>query len=161
MNALMRGAITLGIGLGLKYGSAVKTNSIPGQPQITLFDFTGLSGSDFITGGAGKSFIYPQKSSVLGVWISTGTESQPDLSSEGVTGYSQASVGAISTDDQIASSVANQFSPLLNTVSLINGSEGKPTIVQVIYKQDVSLDSAFDVDSGAVITITQIGNSPS
>lgn len=118
--------------------------------EIFTVDFTGKSGGDFVTAGAGKAFAYSDATNRIGVWYQTGTEAQPDLSGLGVTAYTQVTISDIDPPENLA---AATVSAIGNT---ING--GVVTVEDAVAG---ARTDAADVNTGAVITVTQQGVNPS
>lgn len=54
--------------------------------------------SDFVTGGPGRAIVIDSSAARVGFWFQAGTETQPDLSGQGVTEYRQVDIDPI-TDD--------------------------------------------------------------
>lgn len=57
---------------------------VAAQPNISTFDFTGLTGLDFVTGGTGLYLQLFNGSGLFYPWYNTGTETDPGLSGTGL-----------------------------------------------------------------------------
>jgi hypothetical protein len=94
-----------------------------GQPQITTLDFTGLTGAYLLaTGGStGLGFVFPAANGITyGIWFNVDIgQSQPDMSSSGVTSYIQLNVGSGANATDCCASLFNNIG---------SGNPGSPWI---------------------------------
>jgi len=139
--------------LGTKWGIAL------GQPQITLVDFNGLTGANFVTATAGLGWIFIRYDGLkFGIWYNTGTESQPDFSAHGpIADYIQISINPTSTASDIATATLAVSSVGGVSTAVVNGG-GTNTACQCTATVNATQTSCFDVNSGATITTTQAGS---
>lgn len=128
--------------LGTKY-------AIPlGQPQITDFDYTGLSGANFVTGGAAR---YCTASADLNApyyfWFNTGTETDPAPGGTGI----QVVLSVLVTDVQIADAMRSAAGSIWSA-----GIAG--AVTTLINNNREAVTAATAATSGAVVTIVQTGS---
>lgn len=119
-----------------------------GQPQITTIDYTGLSGANFVTGGAA---LYCTASADLNApyyfWFNTGTESDPAPGGTGI----QVVLSVLVTDAQIADAMRSAAGSIWSA-----GVSGAVTTLTNNLRETVTAATA--ATSGAVVTITQTGS---
>lgn len=133
-------------------GSGSKTRVLSGQPQITLVDFSGQTGANYVTGGTGLSFvIYSATSSgQWGVWYNTGTETAPTYTIN--NSFIEVAISPLSSASEIATSTANS----LPTNLWRSIQDGTACEITDLLNQIVS--NAYDVNTGAAITTVQEGS---
>lgn len=147
-----------------KSAAAQTCVDVVGQPQINVVDFNGQSGADYVTRGEGKSFIvtsassfFPNTNIVFGFWFNTTTETQPDLSAQGVTQYIEVDILPTSgTSDITAALHAN--SPYVSALDVvqINGGDTN-SAAQFTATTNQNFSPATDVNTGAAFSQTQPG----
>lgn len=130
---------------------------VVGQPQISLVDFNGQTGANYVTGGAGKYFVLYNQLGKVVLWFFTGTETAPSVSEDILI---QIGISAVATASDISLAVANVFSvtPLsfYNTGVQVNGG-GSLTAVSIASIQNANFLPPVDVNTGAAISQTQNG----
>lgn len=140
-------------------GSAVAAGAAPptGQPQITQVDFTGLTGSNFVTAGAGLGYLQYVGVQPQGIWFNTGTEMQPDFSSHGVGNYIPVNINAVDNADGLAADLmsALNLSGTGNWTATHDAFTGKCVITDNVNQVDTA---AVDINTGAAITVLQEGH---
>lgn len=141
--------------LGTKY-------AIPlGLPQITLFDFSGLSGASFVTGGTALYAtlqVHNGPTDTI-LWFNTGTETQPSL---GAFLYEEIGCSPLDSAQDMATAFANAMNASLGgsvIVAVVDGSAGTGslTAVQITDKQTGPVTSATAGNSGVAVSVTQSG----
>lgn len=117
-----------------------------GKKETTTIDFTGLSGTNFSTDGAGKSINFSGESGLCRVWFNTGNETDPGG-------------GGVSFEADI--DITDDASAIVATVSSIVGSQidfsVNGAVITLTAKTAGARTDAADVDTGALITVTQQG----
>lgn len=122
------------------------------QPEITTIDFTGIPMFWFVTEGAGRYFVISGAANRYALWFDTGTEVQPDASSDGVTDYLGVTVATDITPDDAASAAGNS---LAGTGQFNADSLGAvTTAADAVNGARVP---AVAATSGAIVTIIQQG----
>lgn len=132
-----------------------------GQKQITLVDFNGQTGANYVTGGSGLYFtIYGNNGPTqpTSIWFNTGTESPPSPPGAII----DVMITPLSSASDIAAAVVAQV-PMVSsawTLAQVNGA-GTDTAAQFTMTVNEACTDAVDVNTGAAVSTTQTGQAPS
>jgi len=128
--------------------------ALPDLPEITRLDFTGVDSSTLANpGGPGKAFVISGATERYGPWFQVTDETQPDLSAYGVTQYIMMNASIAPSGNEVAQLVKDA---LISTDKFQGGETEGAVWVATDHSVGTRVD-AVDVNTGAIITVTQQG----
>lgn len=143
-------------------GAAWALAALTGQTQITLVDFNGQTGASYVTGINGLYFnaCGDPSSNLRAVWFNTGTESDPISSPAPI----EVVITPLSTASDIAAAVVSavQGSSLAGfwTMAQVDGAGAGTAVTFTTTANQAFAQPSADVNSGAAVSTTQLGQSP-
>lgn len=130
---------------------------VVGQPEISLVDFNGLTGLNFVTGGQGLCFFVPLPVPVNAqngfyVWFNTGTENASVIGSNNAVEVDiQTTDTAVSIVSEAVSAISLSPYDTYISPSQVNGA-GSETGLQLTAQSNVQYGTVTDGISGSSLT---------